>query len=286
MTKSQADGIFKILRKMGCSSVHIGGGEPFINFDSLREVCISAGENGMVIDYIETNASWVINERRACANLYKLLDADVSCLLISLDPFHNEFVPLERIKSLIKCCRKTGMQTFIWQTQFEKFVSQFDTSTTHALSEYTKKYGAEFVPSAMKSYGLGINGRSIKLADMYYEPHSAEYYLQRNDLCGSIISTRHFHVDANGNYIPPGCIGFQVNLNDMQSILSADKYANFLEVVSGGLKLLYKRALSLGFVPKQEGYSHKCALCYDIKKYILNKTNAADIGPNDFFDEY
>ena len=284
MTKSQADNIFKILRKMGCYSVHIGGGEPFINFEKLLDVCISARKNGVGIDYIETNASWVTNEERTCKFLSQLLDADVSCLLISLDPFHNEFVPYEKIKDLLRYCRKTGMQTFVWQSQFERIVSQFDASKTHALSEYKSKYGDNFITAIMNSYGVGINGRAIKLADMVYEKNPAEYYLQKNNSC-NIMSTHHFHVDVYDNFVPPGCIGFQANINDLED-LPADKYANYLSVAEGGLTMLYNRAVSIGFKPKKDGYSHRCALCFDVKKYILKTENPADIGPSDFFDEY
>ena len=284
MTKNQADNIFKTLRKMGCYSVHIGGGEPFMNFDGLLDVCISARKNGVEISYIETNASWVIDEQRTCRFLNQLLDADVSCLLISLDPFHNEFVTYEKIRDLAKYCRKTGMHTFVWQTQFERVVAQFDSSSTHTLNEYTNKYGDGFIQAIMNSYGLGINGRALKLADIVYEKNKAEYYLRNNKPC-NVMSPHHFHVDYNYNFIPPGCIGFQVNINDLQNI-SEDKYANFLCVAEGGLKMLYDRALSLGFKPKQGGYSHKCALCFDVKKYILNTENPSDIGPRDFFEEY
>ena len=284
MTKIQADNIFKTLRKMGCYSIHIGGGEPFMNFEKLLDVCIAARENNVGIDYIETNASWVTTEERTCGFLNKLLAADVSCLLISLDPFHNEFVPYEKVRNLAKWCRKTGMQTFIWQSQFEKVVAQFDASSTHALSEYSEKYGDEFTLALMNSYGIGINGRALKLADIVYEKNPAEYYLNQSGSC-NIMSAHHFHVDMNENFIPPGCIGFQANLNDLQD-LPEDKYANFLAVAKGGLKLLYERAVSTGFVPKKEGYSHKCGVCFDVKKYILNAANPVDIGPSDFFDEY
>lgn len=285
MSKEQAKNIFKTLREMGCLSVHIGGGEPFMNFEKLLGVCHAAHESGVEIDYIETNASWAVLDERTCEHLYKLQNSGVSCLLISLDPFHNEFVEYEKIKNLLKCCKKTGMSTFVWQSHFERIVSAFDASSTHELREYIDEYGRGFVKAVMDSYGLGINGRAIRLADAVREMRPHEFYLKRNDPCSSINSSHHFHVDVNDNYIPSGCVGFQVNINDLRKILPRDKYANFLSAAEGGIRDLYSRAISLGFEPKQEGYSHKCSLCFDIKKYILEKTNAEDIGPREFFYE-
>jgi len=73
--------------------------------------------------------------------------------------------------------------------------------------------------------------------------------------------------------------------------LDGDKYINFTSVLNGGLEALYKRAESLGFIPGEDGYPSKCAMCFDIKKYICDNTMArtgaepCDIGPAGFFEE-
>jgi len=293
MTRDMADKVFALLSDKGCRSVHIGGGEPFMNFDALIEVCKSALRHRVAVDYIETNASWYTDDKNVSQKLDALRDAGVDCLLISLDPFHNEFIPYAKVSDLLKCCRKNNFGTFVWQSKFERIVSKLDESTTHSLEEYTSKLGADFVKSIADAYGIGYNGRALRILDAPHNPtspkHPAGYFLDTRDTCANKLgSLSHCHIDLNGDFIPPGCIGFKVNLFDLCGDgldENGEKYANFLSVVSHGFDEFYKRALSLGFQPNSNGYVSKCKLCFDIKQYMHEKYAPCDIGPAGFFEE-
>ena len=293
MSKETADRIFALLRKNGCYSVHIGGGEPFMNFDKLLEVCKSAQKNHVSIDYIETNASWYTDDIAVSEKLGKLISAGVDCLLISVDPFHNEFVPYIKIKNLIKRCRKNNMETFVWQSKFERIVQQLDENKTHTLEEYENIFGKDFIKSIAQAYGLGYNGRALRILEKFSEHKDPCEYLLKNNQCGDRIkSLHHFHVDLDENLIPPSCNGFRANIFDLCGDgLDSEKYKYFTAVINGGLAALLDKAKELGFVPKNEGYISKCALCFDIKKYlcenIFAKTGAepSDIGPFGFYEE-
>jgi len=292
MSRQTADKIFALLRKTGCYSVHIGGGEPFMDFDGLINVCKSALENHVSVDYIETNASWYTDDNAVTEKLRKLFAAGINCLLISIDPFHNEFVPYAKIKNLIKCCKKTGMGTFLWQSRFERIVGQLDDNTTHSLEEYENIFGKDFIQAISESYGIGYNGRALRILEKISKDRKpCEYFLKDAQCQSRIKSLGHFHVDPDMNLIPPSCNGFRANIFDLCGDgLDGEKYANFMAVADGGLEALFKRARTLGFVPDNNGYASKCALCFDIKKYICENIAAqtgsepADIGPIGFFD--
>ncbi|MCL2096060.1 MAG: radical SAM protein [Oscillospiraceae bacterium] len=294
MSRQTADKIFPLLKKTGCRSVHIGGGEPFMNFDKLLDVCKSALENKVAIDYIETNASWYTDNKTVSDKLKKLLSVGVDCLLISIDPFHNEFIPYVKIKNLIDCCRKNNMGTFLWQARFESIIEYFDENTTHSLEEYENIFGGDFVKKIAESYSLGYNGRAIKILEkINRNRYSPDYFLRGdNNSCKSrITSLGHFHVDPDENLIPPSCNGFRAGIFDLCiNGLDNQKYINFMSVVNNGLEELFDRARTLGFVPDINGYVSKCALCFDIKKYICEEeikrtgNEPADIGPAGFFD--
>jgi hypothetical protein len=288
MSRDMADRIFALLNKTGCHSVHIGGGEPFMNFEGLLAVCESAYENKVAIDYIETNASWFTDDAGVALKLKKLRAAGVDCLLVSLDPFHNEFVPYAKVKSLLKCCEKNNFSTFVWQSKFERLVRRFDENKTHTLSEYIEKHGEDFIENISDAYGLGYNGRALRILDTpKSKKYGADTILDSSGRCsGAIKSPHHCHVDLNGDFIPPGCIGFKINIFDLcGNGLDNEKYANFLAVADGGLRSLYERARGLGFEPDSGGYAAKCGLCFDIKKYMLDKYNSHDVGPAGFFEE-
>ena len=294
MSGQTADRIFALLKKMGCHSVHIGGGEPFMNFEKLLEVCKSALENRVSIDYIETNASWYTNDGDVSEKLRKLKSAGVDCLLISIDPFHNEFVPYIKVKNLIWCCKKNGMGTFLWQSRFEHIVRQLDENTVHSIDEYESIFGKDFIKTIAESYGLGYNGRALRILEKISkttDKKPCEHFLKDSQCGDRIASLSHFHVDIDGNLIPPSCNGFRANIFDLCGDgLDSEKYKYFTAVINGGIEVLFNKAEMLGFAPKKEGYASKCALCFDIKKYICETvksqtgTEPADIGPVGFFD--
>ncbi len=93
MTSAVADEVFYILRSLGCYHVHIGGGEPLIKPDKILDVLDAARKNNIEIEYIETNSSWYRDETSTNAILKELKDHGVNTLLISIDPFHNEYIP-------------------------------------------------------------------------------------------------------------------------------------------------------------------------------------------------
>jgi hypothetical protein len=286
MSKEMSDRIFALLSKKGCHSVHIGGGEPFINFNGLLEVCKSAQKNNVEIDYIETNASWYTDDAGVSQKLKELRAAGVDCLLVSVDPFHNEFVPYAKVKSLLRCCEKNNFGTFVWQSKFERVVRRLGENKTHTLNEYIEKFGSDFIKNIADAYGIGYNGRALRIiADA--PKYGAEYFLNLNDRCAnSVQSLHHLHIDLHGDFIPPGCIGFKADIFDLCGEgLDEEKYVNFLSVINGGLNGLYERARIVGFNPDPNGYVSKCALCLDIKRYISEKYAPCDIGPADFFEE-
>ena len=298
MSEETADRIFSLLKNTGCHSVHIGGGEPFINFDKLLGVCKSAYRHNISIDYIETNASWYTDDLSVSKKLQKLMSVGVDCLLVSVDPFHNEFIPYIKVKNLLKLCRKNGMGTFVWQSKYERIVQQLDENTTHSLKEYEDIFGDDFVKMIAESYAIGYNGRALQILEKNItspkDRKPYDYFFNENkNKCGEKIkSLHHFHIDINGDLIPPSCNGFKANIFDLcENGLDNEKYKYFLSIINGGLGELFDKSKVLGFAPKTEGYLSKCELCFDIKKYICENitketgTEPPDIGPVGFFYE-
>ncbi|MCL1794765.1 MAG: radical SAM protein [Oscillospiraceae bacterium] len=293
MSRGSADRIFSLLGEMGCNSVHIGGGEPFSNFEKLLEVCESALERRVAIEYIETNASWYAGDSGASKKLQELMALGVDCLLVSVDPFHNEFVPYRKTKELKERCQKNGMGVFVWQSKFERIVSRMDANIPHALSEYEDLFGKGFLETIADSYGLGYNGRALQILEKIQKNRYPAEQLAKESSCrAQIASLRHFHIDPNEDLIPPSCNGFRANVFELCGDgIDADKYKYFTAVAKGGLGLFLEKARESGFVPKSGGYVSKCALCFDMKKFIcgaaMEKTGAepADIGPAGFFQE-
>jgi len=155
MSSDTSDEIFAILKKLGCHSVHIGGGEPLLQPDSIFLVLKSAKRNRMDIEYVETNASWFKDAASAETILISLMKNGVYTLLISIDPFHNEFIPFWKVKSLIEVCRKVNMSVFPWLMEFWPDLDTMDDQKPHSLEEYAKVFGQDYL-SKFKGAGGGF----------------------------------------------------------------------------------------------------------------------------------
>jgi uncharacterized Fe-S cluster-containing radical SAM superfamily protein len=134
--------VMQKIKSMGCHAIHIGGGEPMLNVPKLIEVAGAARETGMAIEYVETNSSWYTTDEKAMKILKDLLTNGISCLLVSISPFHNEHIPFYKVKGVLNACRRTGMQVFPWVMDFYSNIDAFDDRVTHGLEGYAENMEA------------------------------------------------------------------------------------------------------------------------------------------------
>ena len=59
--KETSENTARLLAEANTDSVHIGGGEPFMNFDALCTLISALNKYGIGVDYIETNAFWCVD---------------------------------------------------------------------------------------------------------------------------------------------------------------------------------------------------------------------------------
>ena len=64
--------ILEEIRNLGCNSIHIGGGEPFLNLSGLKMVVETCRAAGILIEYVETNSAWYRSMDSACEVLSAL----------------------------------------------------------------------------------------------------------------------------------------------------------------------------------------------------------------------
>ncbi len=269
---------------MGCPSVHIGGGEPFLNFDALLDVVATVGRSGLHLEYIETNAYWCkpSSADQTVDRLKQLKAAGANCLLISVDPFHIEYVPLERPLSLIELCRHAGMDFFVWQQQYVTMLSGLDSTKTYKRHELETLLGADYIRDTAHRYGLSYNGRALNIAREYAPTKPYTAFLDHPP-CRELLGVNHYHADYNGYFIPPGCTGIGVTLRDACDGITRDKYPVFSLLAQGGVSGLYADAANCGFVPSERGYVSKCDLCLDCRRFLLEHRPTPDLYPHAYY---
>ena len=304
------DEVCKVLKKGKCGSVHIGGGEPFMNFDGLLALLRKLRDSGITVDYIETNGYWATDENQVGERLKKLSAAGADSLCISVDPFHAEYVPYSLPLNLANYCRKSGFGYFLWQEQFLPMLKNADGSTAHERATL-EKYIPNYIRDTSQAYGLRMGGRAVNIEKEYSTLKPLKDLLltprqsfasqnfdtplgkgvtppsQANNLiggvitsepCRGLISTNHFHIDMYGRFIPPGCTGFAIPMNEMMEGLPAGKYPAFEILFSSGIKGLADFATQTkGFTPEPQGYTSRCALCFHIRRWLAKHGDCPEL---------
>jgi hypothetical protein len=260
------------MRALGCNSFHIGGGEPFLKPDSLSQVLQIAGKLKMYVEYVETNSSWFHNSDAAIKLLRELGSKGLETCLISISPFHNEFIPFYKVKGVIDACYRTGVKIFPWIYEFYDYVNSFDDRSAHQLSEYRQKFGDEYISSAAWHYHLSIRGRALNLLRPWQIKFSAGEIVEASrGGCRELADTGHFHMDLFSNYVPGLCAGLSIQVEDLGKQLDPQKYNFLTALFAEGIGKLFNIAQDeYGFTPRPE-YTSKCDLCTDIRSFLVTQ---------------
>ena len=270
MTQSTMDEMFGLLWEGGCRSVHIGGGEPFLNFEGLLTLLEQARIFGIAVDYIETNGYWATDEEliRKRLSALKKVGGDTFC--ISVDPFHCEYVPYGRPLHLAKICSKEGFGYFLWQERFLRMLQHVNPDVPHDRIALEKSISKDYIFDTATIYGIRMGGRAIQIEQEYSSCKPLESLLSEKP-CLDLVSTGHFHIDMYHQFIPPGCTGLALPLKEVVNGIEPGGYPVYESLYFGGVTALYKLALEYGFVADEKGYTSSCTLCFFIRKFLSEK---------------
>jgi organic radical activating enzyme len=286
--KGMLEEVIAKIRKLGCSSIHIGGGEPFLNLGGLKMVVETCRSTNIRIEYVETNSSWYKDMESACKILSSLKKRGLSALLVSMSPFHNEHIPFFKVKGVIDACNAVGIKTFPWISDFYSEVDVFEDRKTHTLAEYENRYGPDYLMKLPSRYWIHPGGRALKTYSRISVLTPYEEILSSNQGgCGELVVVSHFHLDLYGNYIPGLCSGLAFHYIDLGNAVPSGKYP-FLQILfqGGVVRLLEFVSNEYGFRPAK-GYISKCHLCFQIRRYLVMEkgVKTKEFEPHSIYEE-
>jgi hypothetical protein len=285
ITPAQADANIRAVRRLGCRTLHIGGGEPFLDVAALLEVLRVAQANRVGIEYIETNASWFRAEDQTVDLLRQLQGLGCQTLLVSIDPFHNAFIPFRKVKGLMAACQRAGTSVFPWRMEFFDEMDHFDDQCTHDLDEYERAYGPDYLASLERRYGVNLGGRALATFSACHPQQPLARILEEGRRPCSILSNgSHFHTDLYGDFIPTKCPGLAVAIADLGMPLAPSRYPSLVRLYSGGPSALYEQAVGFGFVARAT-YTLPCELCDHVRTFLAARapTSFPDLRPAGFY---
>lgn len=272
MPTETAIAAWKALRRLAgdAAKVHLTGGEPFLYFDRLLDICQEARRCGLGgADYVETNAGWLSNETEARHRLKALNDTGLQRLKISCDIFHEEFVPIEKVRSLTHIARELLGSDRVhvrWENDMLK---------PFAFAEMPEAVRVELMTEAMHRQAGRFTGRAAVLLG----PLCASQTL--NELTGlncqnAILGAKGVHIDSFGNVFSGQCSGMtlgNVNTTDLDVLWKAfDPCAmDFWRTLTiDGPCGFLDQAHVAGYAPRRY-YASKCHLCADIRGFFFDK---------------
>ena len=266
--------------------IHITGGEPFLYFDRLADICKAACEQRLgPVDVIETNGSTWESPGELTEQL-RILDAcGLNRIKVSWDIFHEEFINIEKVREFVSIARDTmGPERVL--VRWEKHL---DAST--GIDKMNPEQRKAAFLAAIKTDSCRFTGRAAQSLAPLAASHKPEEFLEQN--CqNALLSAKGVHIDPYGNVFNGQCSGMIVGnvnrtpLDELWKTFEPDRLDFWKDLYKKGPLGLLDSGLDPDFQPLEK-YAGKCHLCTDIRGFFFDRgTDSMIIGPNDCYGTY
>ena len=265
------------------ASIHLTGGEPFLYFDRLADICDTGRKLGLSpVDTIETNAG-VWENRADLTDKLRFLDArGLGRLKVSWDAFHEEFVDGEKVRQFVAIARDVlGTERVL--VRWEKYLDN-----PSGIRQMTPQQRDDVMQAALETDACRFTGRAATALAPLVLRFSHET-LKGRCCQNALLGARGVHIDPYGNVFSGQCSGIIVGnvtqrpLDALWMTFEPDRAEFWSDLYSKGPAGLLKWAQASDF-QLQEEYASKCHLCTDIRRFFFDKQlYSTIIGPSDCY---
>lgn len=251
--------------------IHLTGGEVFGNWKLLVDVLERARQANLpAVEKVETNAFWAVDDGIVRERLTVLKELDVKLITSDADIFHQQFVPIDRVRRLVNIAREIlgpeGIRVRWWDFYEAAVENNLDVNTLEL--EDVRQLQIDALTRGRER----LNGRAAVLAAKLIQGKPIEAFT--GDACEKgILKSKHVHIDPYGNIFPGTCCGIILgstlceNITDVYDWLDTKGPSGpILETLTTqGPVGMTELARRYGFKPLAKGYVSKCQLCYHIR---------------------
>jgi MoaA/NifB/PqqE/SkfB family radical SAM enzyme len=255
---------------VGVNTISLTGGEPFLCYENMLKVCHYASQLGLEVNVL-TNCSWATNESTTMRKLEKLKRSGLSKITINADNFHQEYVPLERVKLCFKTSRKIGLDT-----ELRCIV----TKNTERMKYFVEKIGAleeegvvknEF-PAIPVGRGVGLD-RDILLYPPMTSPCPFVLRIMAIEPNGDLAACC-----GVGGFTPPLIVG-NIKKHGLSRLLAmADQEVLYscLSFYGPGtlLEIIKEKGHKLNVADK---HVDRCHVCFDLLSHVENRSAVGEV---------
>jgi len=253
-------------------SLTVHGGEPFLYFDILKGIFKKARELGIKERWVITNGYWTETKEIAERKLSELKEAGLLCITFSVDAFHQEYIPLTKVKTGIEAATKIGFKKVAVDSYFlgvEDSDNVYNASMRNAIRDLGELHNVRFA-----KFPTDFEGRaSAELVD-YVEPATLVPDCECKFpfwLGGDLKNPKGIEIDHKGNltFCPGICIG-NTKSKSLPEIL--ENYDYFEHPI---IRIITEEGpIGLMQLAKEKGYKedrkyiNECHLCYEMRKFL------------------
>jgi len=244
--------------------IHLAGGECFLFYDEMLAMCREAQRQGVAPHFVETNSSWCTSDAVVDRRFRELRDAGILGVLLSCDPYHQEFVPAERVqRSYLRAVELFGEQNVMGGAVSASCGAELEAIARDeaALRDHVRSHPPGW-----------IVGNAAKHLAQYLDRRPLEAFEQER--CADqfdIDRTWEFHFDPYGNLMT-NCgiaLGNARRMPPSELLTQESIAANPLVriVCDEGPVGLMRLAAARGLTPRI-GYVQKCEVCYHARAFL------------------
>jgi len=267
--------------------IHFTGGEPFLNYNLLLKAVEIGKSLNIPSIFVETNCYWCKNDRITKERLVELKRNGLNGILISVNPFILEFVPFERTERAIRLSMEVFQENLmIYQLYYYDQFKELNLKEKLSLEKYLRLINISDLKRRVELFKMG---RTVYTLQNLYKRYPLNYFFKENCRM-ELVRSWHCHFDNYGNYMPGYCGGLSWgDIRNLKSLyndgIDLEDYPILKSLILGNINDLYELAIEkFGYEEKKDGYISKCHICFDIRRFLKNKTNEfKELNPIEFY---
>ena len=252
--------------------ISVTGGEPFLLYDEMLRIIRHASELGLKTECV-TNCYWAVNQERAEERLNELVEAGLDVINISVDDFHQRFIPFERVENCYEAAKRLGLKVVIQ--------SVYSRGSRLRLDEIIRRLGEEGIrvlgprPRGKPLYAIAIESGFIPIGRGAMIPRE-EWPLGSGPVEGPCqVVLRDISISPDGRLLPC-CSALGLLPNASIGSLTEKKLGELLEEAMKMEVFRWLREIGplgiakrTGFNLDSEGYVNRCHLCYEVLRELF-----------------
>jgi len=270
LSEYAGDAVKKIASAYEVTSVMTFGGEPLYYPEVTAAIHKAATGCGIKTRQILTSGFFTNSTEKSGLVANALADAGVNDLLLSVDSFHQEHIPVEPVyqfaRDIINAKIPNATLYPAWLVSKEH-QNPYNAKTKELLKRFSD------LPISVDEYEnqIALVGHAAKLLGEYYEQPRLNLSVEEPHKCSEVLSVTNVSIVPNGDLMVCGFVIGNIYEEDVLDIIARyNPYENnaMLAVIQGGVFELVDYAEKQGLVVDAFSCYDACDLCESVVKRL------------------